>query len=213
MTKPSYIVIELLSDTTISRGEGTAGIVDIEIEHDCFGMPFLGGKTLRGLLRDTWLSMQEHFTEPEFVQAAGLVFGPPSDVSDTAILAFGDAVLEETTRKWIMAAQTRDHDPIPSAKVLNALTAIRSQTSEDRKTGAPAQATLRSSRVILQGLRLFAPLHWLTSPNSRTIQCLSLSVLGTRHVGLCRNRGRGFVRMTLDDNIDRTRQWAMEKIA
>src|SRR5690606_30147597 len=62
-TPPTRIVIELLSDTTFGRGEGTPGTVDVEIEHDTYGLPMLGGKSLRGLLRDTWLSMQEHFPD------------------------------------------------------------------------------------------------------------------------------------------------------
>jgi hypothetical protein len=33
---PERLVVELLSDTTFGRGEGTAGLVDVEIEHDSY---------------------------------------------------------------------------------------------------------------------------------------------------------------------------------
>lgn len=63
MNFPNVLHIELLSDATFGRGEGSAGEVDTEVEHDEFGIPFIGGKTVRGLLRDTWLSMRPHFPE------------------------------------------------------------------------------------------------------------------------------------------------------
>ena len=59
--KPVLISVELLSDTTLGRGEGMAGLVDADVEHDELGLPFLGGKTLKGLLRDSWLSMSGCF--------------------------------------------------------------------------------------------------------------------------------------------------------
>jgi hypothetical protein len=43
---------ELLSDTTFGRGDGVAGWVDQEVEHDADGLPFLHGRTLKGLLRE-----------------------------------------------------------------------------------------------------------------------------------------------------------------
>ena len=60
MNSPQTLHMELLSDATFGRGEGTAGQVDTEVEHDEFGIPYIGGKAVRGLLRDTWLSMRPH---------------------------------------------------------------------------------------------------------------------------------------------------------
>lgn len=44
--------IRLLSDTTFGRGDGVAGIIDQEVEHDSYGLPYLRGRTLKGLLRE-----------------------------------------------------------------------------------------------------------------------------------------------------------------
>lgn len=46
------IKIKLLSDTTFGRGDGVAGLVDQEVEHDQYGFPFLRGRTLKGLLSE-----------------------------------------------------------------------------------------------------------------------------------------------------------------
>lgn len=208
MSQGSFIQIDLLSDTTFSRGEGTAGLVDVEVEHDELGLPFVGGKTLRGLLRDSWLSMEKCF--PELSHAALRVFGKEGDCDESCMLRIGDAVVDQNARRWIEAAVNRpiERYPISPWAVLEALTDIRRQTAEDRRTGAPAETTLRAVRVIIRGLSLRAPLYWLAAPSAQDIRCLSLALLAIRHAGLGRNRGRGHVRMTLDGDLDRTRREA-----
>lgn len=206
MTDPGYLLIELLSDTTFGRGEGTPGVVDIEVEYDAQGLPMLGGKGVRGLLRESWLSMQDYF--PDLRIAGRRVFGPHGDLEETGILRVGDAVIEETARAYFVAAIGRAHYPLAPEVILAALTAIRSQTTEERATGSPAETTLRSTRVLLRGLRLVAPLSWLAPPEPADAQCLALGALAAKHAGLARNRGRGHVRVTIDGDLDRTRMLA-----
>ncbi|SHF33718.1 hypothetical protein SAMN02745206_01787 [Desulfacinum infernum DSM 9756] len=206
MSQNQFIQIELLSDAAFSRGEGTAGVVDVEVEHDQWGLPFLGGKTIRGLLRDSWLSMGPCF--PDLSQTALRVFGPEADCDECSILRIGDGVVDDETKQWIQAAETRENHPVSPAAVLEALTDIRRQTSEDRRTGAPARTTLRAVRVIVRGLTLRAPLHWLADPSAEDVRCLSLALLATRHAGLGRNRGRGHIRLTLDGDLEKTRRAA-----
>lgn len=200
---PTRLVIELLSDTTFGRGGGVPGVVDVEIEHDQYGLPMLGGKALRGLLRDSWLSMQAHF--PELAGAARRVLGPHGDLNETGILRIGDATVEESARAFFMAAVEREHHPLPAATVLEALTEIRMQTAENRRTGAPALTTLRTTRVALRGLKLESSLFWLEEPDVSDRRCLALAALATRHGGLGRNRGRGHLRITLDGELEKTR--------
>ena len=46
---PSYqLRLTLLSDATFGSGDGVAGLVDAEVQHDYVGLPFLGGRTLKG---------------------------------------------------------------------------------------------------------------------------------------------------------------------
>ncbi len=203
---PKHVAIELLSDTTFGRGEGTAGAVDVEVEHDAYGLPMLGGKALRGLLRDSWLSMQGHF--PDLREAARRVLGPHADLQETAIVRIGDALIEEAARTFFVTASERELQPLAPEALLAALTEIRSQTSEERSTGAPARTTLRASRVVIRGLHLVAPLSWLAPPDPQDCACLALAALATRHGGLARNRGRGHLRITIDGDLERTRALA-----
>jgi CRISPR-associated protein Csx10 len=183
--------IELLSDTTFGRGEGTAGQVDVEVDHDELGIPFVNGKTIRSLLRDTWLTMQSQF--PELASAACRVFGPHGELGDTSILRIGRASIDDESRRWIRAA-VEERKSVSAATILAGFTDIRSQTSEDRATGAPERTTLRSMRVLIRKLVLTAELRWLEAPAADDVRCLALALLGTRHAGLSRNRGRGHVR-------------------
>lgn len=202
MKTPEFIRIELLSDSTFSRGEGTAGVVEVEVDHDELGLPFLGGKALRGLLHDSWLSMAPSF---KVLQAsAERILGKDFGLAESSVLRIGDAVADAETRKWIQGAEYRNESPVSPSMVLQALTDIRYQTAEERKTGAPAKTTLRAVRVLLRTLILDSPLCWLDNPSKDDCRCLALMLLATRHAGLGRNRGRGHIRLTLDGDAAAT---------
>ncbi len=212
-TSPLTLQIELLSDATFSRGEGTAGVVDTEVEHDEFGLPFLGGKTIRGLLRDSWLSMGGYF--PDLADAAERVFGRSRSLDEACRLRIGDALLPDRVRDIVRVATGPEpgEGRLMPPMILAGFTSIRYQTAENRESGAPAATTLRSSRVVLRGFIFESRLSWLngyaSNPDDRRI--LALCALATRHSGLLRNRGRGHIRMTLDGDLARTRQYAEGK--
>lgn len=215
MSFPKKLQIELLSDATFGRGEGTAGEVDTEVEHDEFGIPFIGGKAVRGLLRDTWLSMRTHF--PELREAGDRVFGPTKRFldNDVGVLRIGDALLENDVRDWLIAAATRarQEDCVSPAIILSSCTEIRFQTAEDRMTGAAAATSLRSTRVVLRTLIFQAPLTWRSEGNTSRddLQTLAMAALATRHGGLMRNRGRGHLRITFDGDLKETRRLSVIK--
>lgn len=200
--KLEFITIELLSDATFSNGQETPGQVDIEVEHDDMGLPYLSGKTLHGLLRNSWLSMERCFSG--LARAASRVYGPIGDLQESSILRIGDALTSKDVHDWVKWAGNRAQHPVSPRDVLAALTDIRVQTSEDRKTGVAAETTLRSARVILRGLRFESSLTWLSEPEPDDLRCLALGVLGTRHAGLSSNRGRGRVRLAIDGDLSLT---------
>lgn len=205
---PSFLQIKLLSDATFSRGEGAAGVVDTEVERDRFGMPFIGGKTVRGLLRDSWLSMSQHF--PGLVDAAALVLGRSQAADESCRLRIGDAVLPVEIATAVRRAAERTEHPLTPRAVLDGFTSIRRQTAENRETGAPDVTTLRSSRVVLRGFVLESGLTWLDGylPTEADVRLLALCALATRHGGLLRNRGRGHICMTVDGDFELTRRYA-----
>ncbi len=205
MTAPSRLQVELLSDTTFGRGEGTAGEVDVEADHDALGLPLIRGRLLHGLLRDAWLTMGRHFADLE--GPARQVLGVEGDPAEAALLRVGDAVLPAEVRAWVRHAVGRRDHPLTPDQVLRTLTAVRRQAARDRLGGASGEG-VRSSRVVLRGLRLAAPLDWLAPPEPGHVQVLALCALAVRHGGLARSRGRGHLQVTLDGDAEATRRLA-----
>lgn len=192
------IAVTLLSDATFASGEPSPGEVHVEIDSDEFGLPFLRGRTLRGLLRDTWLTMAPAF--PELHHAALRVLGPPGDVGETAILRIGDARIEAPLRDVVARAIAREQSPLTPGEILASLTDIRVQSAENRESGGAESGTLRMTRVLLRDTVLHASLGWLATPLASDLRCLALAAVGTRHAGNGRNRGRGHVLLSLDGN-------------
>lgn len=191
--------VDLLSDTTFSRGDGTAGEVDTEVAHDEFGCPYIPGKTLKGLIRDAWLQMADAF--PGDRDIADQVLGPTADLVPGGVgrLRIDTARLSEDLRAWLEYAVTRPDSPVDPRAILGALTDVRKQTARDRATGGPRENTLRATRVTLRGTRFIAEVtpsgftgeHW---------RVLARACLNVREAGTGRNRGPGHVRFSLVEN-------------
>lgn len=205
MKMPSFLDVTLLSDATFGGGTGVAGEVDLEIDHDDLGLPRISGKSIRGLLKDTFISMAA--TIQIAPESAAKIFGVEGALLSPCLLHITDARVEESVRSWIAYALSTNKDISPR-DVLHSLTDIRYQTAEERQTGAPAHHSLRSTRVIASGLTLRARLTWYGAEDAESLRYLAMAALGTRHAGLARNRGRGLVTIYLDGNSEWTRSLA-----
>jgi len=196
--------LTLLSDATFGRGDGVAGLVDAEVEHDEYGMPYLRGRTLKGLLAEeaaNILFALSQFADKDQInrwkQAARFLFGyPGSDLEANANLHVSDAHLPEDLRQAAIAdISTKRYTP---AEVLNSLTTVRRQTAMD-ESGVPEGETLRAMRVILRETDFEADLHFLRPQDGDSLAFLAACVKALRRVGTGRNRGRGRVRAALLD--------------
>src|SRR5690349_10479575 len=95
--------IKLLSDTTFGRGDGVAGLVDQEVEHDRYGFPYLRGRTLKGLLSEECDNLvaviPDESQRGHWQKVADKLFGKPGSTLDTqAIMYVGDACLPSDLR-------------------------------------------------------------------------------------------------------------------
>jgi len=192
---PTKIVLTLKSAATFGRGDGVAGLVDREIEHDQHGFPFLRGKTLKGLLAESAENIVFALGNAEkWRKAKDALFGVGgSGLDGRGSLHVGDARLPETLRSAVL------EEEMPKEDVLYSLTGIRRQTSIN-EYGAPEHATLRSMRVLLAGVVLEAPISFDSGLTKEHEQLLAAAVLDLRHAGTGRNRGRGWLQANLDDD-------------
>lgn len=193
---PTYkLQFELLSAATFGRGDGVAGLVDREVERDAYGLPFLRGRTLKGLLAEECANIlyavDKQGKGELWRPVAYALFGRPGSMhDDLGQMRVSDARLPESLRESIEIALQDKEKMLTSDDVLESLTAIRRQTSMD-KYGAPERGSLRSMRVVLPGAIFEAQLEFAQSPDEHSLALLAACVLAWRRAGTGRNRGRG----------------------
>lgn len=194
--------MKLLSDTTFGRGDGVAGLVDQEVEHDACGFPYLRGRTLKGLLSEECDNLiavlPDRIVQNHWQNVVADVFGKPGSTLDTSSqMHVSDACLPEDLRQAVAYQIRRKDSQLTSVDILNSLTTIRRQTAIDPKTGTPDEKSLRSARVVLRDLEFTAFLSFEVQPSDEALSLLAVGSLALRRVGSSRNRGRGYVRCNL----------------
>ncbi|MBD2200667.1 MULTISPECIES: RAMP superfamily CRISPR-associated protein [Calothrix] len=194
--------IKLLSDTTFGRGDGVAGLIDQEVEHDKYGFPYLRGRTLKGLLSeecDNLITILPEDNQKNYWEnIAGDLFGIPGNKLGTiAAMHIGDACLPDDLRQAV--AYEIDSERLTSQDVLNSLSSIRRQTAIDWENGVANKGSLRSFRVVIRQLEFQADLLFEAQPSDEILSLLAVSTLALRRLGSGRNRGRGHVHCTLHD--------------
>lgn len=204
MAEELRLEITLLSDATFGRGDGVAGLIDAEVEHDEYGLPFLRGRTIKGLLVEECANLLYALSAIPSVEAqaaldalsetASSLFGEAgSTTSDMGLLKVGAATLPESFRQAI-ASELSSEKPnkLSKEEVLAAMTAIRRQTAVSIETGAPLKNSLRSMRVVLRETAFVALLTLEGGIDAKPARALlSACAMGLRRGGTGRNRGRG----------------------
>ncbi len=199
--------VRLVSDATFGRGDGVAGLVDAEIEHDTeTGLPYMRGRQLKGLLVEECANILftlegiDSPAHPEVRQAAQDLFGRGGSVqADNAKMHIGHATLPE--RLIAAVKQEIENRKVSAPAILDSLTTIRRQTAMDYGTGTPEDKTLRSMRVLLRETQLTAPLTFdmPAALDSAALVLLGACAAAVRRAGTGRNRGRGRINVTVLD--------------
>jgi len=200
--------LTLLSDATFGRGDGVAGLVDAEVQHDEVGLPFLAGRTLKGLLgaecADIVVALENARPDQKerWRQASERLFGRSgAALEGEAILRVGVARLPEDLRS-ALRQEVRKGRLTPN-DILELVTALRRQTAMDA-WGVPKENSLRTMRVILRGTVFRARLDFVVEPQHDDLALLAACVKALRRAGTGRNRGRGRIQAELlgkDDHL------------
>ncbi len=201
------IHITLKTDATLGRGDGVAGLVDAEVEHDAAtGLPFLRGRTLKGLLVEECANMlfalerQGSSALGNFQTVAKWLFGQAgSTLDDDALMHVGAAMLPKELRAAVEAEVKAKPPRLTPSDVLESLTAIRRQTAVDDETGAPDEGSLRSLRIVLRETLFIAQIDFDKDPPADALALLATCVMSLRRAGTGRNRGRGRLSARLCD--------------
>lgn len=201
-TQEMWLTFTLLSEACFSRGDGVPGVVDVEVSHDDYGFPYLGGRALKGLLHaeaTEIIDALERSDAPSFERWAGAaerLFGRPgSKMAQEGGLSIGDAQIPADLRAaWAYEVGDADELRYSRPVILNSLTAIRRQTALD-ESGAPKTETLRAVRVILRETPFVARISFFgdSSAEQRAdeLALLAAVVKAWRRAGSNKTRGYG----------------------
>ncbi|MBI5650395.1 MAG: hypothetical protein HZC40_08120 [Chloroflexi bacterium] len=203
-----WLGFTLESDATFGRGDGVAGLVDAEVQHDEYGLPMLNGRTLKGLLAAECAEILfsiERALPAERVQrwttaAQGLFGNHGSRADAVARMRVSDACLPQDLREAI--AEDARLGGTKRLSTLDSLTAIRRQTAMDAAIGAPQENTLRASRVILRETPFEARLDFADQPTQDELALLAACVKAFRRAGTGKTRGHGRLVATLYDGAN-----------
>ena len=198
-----FLTFVLKSDTTFGRGDGVAGLLNREVEHDRYGLPYLRGRTLKGLLSeeaDNILYALQAQTSSETLStwrdARNALFGQSgSSRQKQAIMHYGHAMLPQPVREAVIASLGPTLTP---SDILESLTSLRRQTAID-ENGVPVDKSLRTMRVILRETNFAATLQSKRDLCPREEALLSVATMALRRAGTGRNRGRGRLQANLLD--------------
>jgi hypothetical protein len=210
--------ITLLSAGSFARGDGLAGQIDNEVAHDpTTGLPFLHGRTVKGLLGEECANILFSLgpaaaggAAADYWAAGVLLFGAPgAGPGDEGALSVSHALMPKSLRAAV-AKLLQDKPSIPSIpprEILEALTDVRRQTAASEH-GAPIRGTLRSARVVSPGVMFVSRLTMPEDIEEDAKDLLSACVLGLRRGGTSRNRGRGRLEASLSGEDDYLRRFA-----
>jgi CRISPR-associated protein Csx10 len=194
MSLRGTLFITLLSDTCFSSPSTQDSTIDTDISIDGNGLPILHGKTIHGLLRDTWLALQP-VLDPDCTGYA--LFGKTQSHDDACLLRIGNAELAHAVADQLLYAQQRPANPVPKPLIRSALTTERTMTAEDRETGTPLRESMRRIRTLAAGITLRADVTARQPLTAQQQQLLQHLLSLTRHAGLHRNRGCGHIKFAM----------------
>lgn len=188
-----WLKFVLKRDAVFGRGDGVAGLINSEVQHDEYGLPYLGGRSLKGLLGEECanilFALKCQGQDQHWQKAAQHLFGlPGSRDEDQAFLRIGEAHLPEDLCQAVKRGIERGE--LNRGQVLRSLTAIRQQTAME-VDGAPKKETLRSTRVVLRKTPFEAALTFLAEPDHDDLALLAACIKALRRAGTGRNRGLG----------------------
>jgi hypothetical protein len=201
----TYVLsLRLRSDAAFGNGDGIPGLLDLDISYDEAGCPFLGGRALKGLLRDAAeqlrYALADRWSAALHTSSQRLFGSSGAGVSGNALMHVGAATLPPALLAALHAHVADPHDPLTADQVLEALTTLRRQTAVDSVVGAPETGSLRTVRVLLRETLLLAPLQFAESPSPTDLALLAACALAVRAAGTGRNRGRGALQVLLHEN-------------
>jgi len=200
-----------------ASGESWGGFIDNDVVHDELGLPYIPAKRIKGILVEHALDIAHSLKSLQGIdksisyedQNVYNLFGLQGSkescpfIIDNAYLSNHDELSQ-----WLKWAEFGAPMFVSPERVLSLYTSTRTQTAigsdstnskEGANMGGADEHSLRIHRVLRRGLCFYANIEIL---EEKYLDLLILAVQVSRHLGLNRNRGLGWVSMSLIDDSD-----------
>jgi len=189
------IKIELMSDMCVSDGSIYNSLIDIDICHDSYGLPYIPAKRIKGCLRECALELKDWGYDININK----LFGKEGDnrgaiIIYNAYLSDRDKIIDEIDKA---EGNILSHPQ----NILRNYSYVRTQTAIDYDTGVADEKSLRTMRVVNKGLVFEAEVHFdeLEEDEIKKFEdCLAI----LRHIGISRTRGYGEIKAELIDESE-----------
>lgn len=177
--------IEMLSDWHVGSGLDAGANADSVVLKDDQNLPYISGKTIKGLLKDSLLDITEVGHQNEVVSKIEVFFGKVNkDKSTTSgSLFFSNATLEE-----------KEQEDITTNNLSIYLYKNIASTRIDEK-GIAKKNSLRTMEVCIP-----VALEGEISGKEIDTEVLEMAMKWTRHLGVNRNRGLGRCKFSIIKN-------------
>lgn len=190
--------IKITTKSPLQLGYGRAGIViDSDVVHDKYGMPYFPAKRFKGLLYESALEIAEIFDEKIFTKKdIDKLFGQGEDgISRIYINNFYLKNYEKMYSDWqYLNNEYKGFFTVQS--ILDLYTDIRYQTTIDKKTGTTVDGSLHNMRIIDAGTEFYGEII-LIEDCELNQKILAFALKNLRFAGAKRNRGCGRIECLL----------------
>jgi CRISPR/Cas system CSM-associated protein Csm3 (group 7 of RAMP superfamily) len=186
----AQLVIHCDSEWLVAGGDSTVGTADLAPMLDADALPFIPGRTLRGLLREAVTQVGDAIGGGS--RHADRLFGTRKTAETTdavqgdGSVRIGDALLPQAIADQCMSASDRRD-----------LVATIRRTALERETRSAKQGSLREMEVAIAGLQLAAIIECQSKADLALLAFASGLV---RSFGHSRSRGLGRCHLTLSQD-------------
>lgn len=184
--------IKITTKSPLQLGYGGAGIIiNSDVVHDKYGIPYFPAKRFKGLLYESALEMAEIFDEKIFTKKdIDKLFGQSEEgISYICINNFYLKNYENIYADW-QYLNNKYRGFFTTQSILGLYTDIRYQTSIDKNTGTTVDGSLYNMRVIDAGIEFFGEII-LIEASEINQKILVVALKNLRFAGAKRNRGCG----------------------
>ena len=182
--------INLLSDWHCGSGLSAGVESDAEVLKDDSNLPYIPGKTIKGLLKDALMEMPEHYAPRDMV---GKLFGREEKDKDGMVIRThkGSLFFSNAT----LCAEEQEEVVPELAEFL--YRNISSTTINENGVAKPK--TLRTMEVCIP-ISLVGEIAGIENEEEKTL--IKKAIQWVRHLGVNRNRGLGRCQFIIDETIE-----------